>query len=142
MGRWKRKKQFYKSSSKRNMQNNNNGSFSPIDLDRLKMYLVTYRKGCERLCFLDEADVSEDDETVVTKPACAQMIDADDDADGSELIANIAFPALNENIFAKPFLALPNSMTAKQRKAIHKICVDGKIKLLLACLLARFNELN
>jgi hypothetical protein len=124
MPRYKGKSRYYKKKH----QNGNDSSYrgggalSPSDRAALRTYLVDYKHGCERTCFpLDHCP--SDEETVVTAPADHAKSQQDQHA---IQICSSYFPVLTDEVFSRPFLALPENLSGKQRRAVHEICVDGK----------------
>ena len=125
MARWRRK-HYYKDSKDQADQNETSvpkgAGFSDSAKAVLKKYLIDYRNGCKRVCFSDESCHS-DEETVVTEPAANTKYTNDGEKTSVE-IGNQQFPALTNVVFALPYLALPKTLTPKQRRAVHALCVD------------------
>ena len=132
MPRFKRKNHYYskkKKSPNENgtyVPNSRGGGFSPADKLLLLKYLLDYKCGCERVCLPDDI-CSSDEETVVTAPAAKSPMKGKDDCTHIE-IGQSCFPVLTDHVLAQPYLALPTTLTPRQRKAVHEMCVDGKFK--------------
>lgn len=99
---------------------------SPAERALLLKYLLDYKNGCEQRCFPQDFSPS-DEETVVTAPAAKSAMNYDA-ADFVE-IGGSKFPALTEQVLSQPYLALPTTLTSKQRRVIHELCVDGTFAL-------------
>jgi ribonuclease D len=111
MGRWKRKQEYLKKkkSSDDNAEEKMDGkAFSPFDLERVKVYLKQYRDGCFRV-------LKSNGNARAHKP----------DNDKAEVkIGYHEFSALTLDVLSQPFLALPLSLTAKQRRSIHELATQ------------------
>lgn len=136
MPRYKRKSRYYKKKHQNGdaLQNNRGGgALTPSDKIALLKYLVDYKHGCERVCFpLDYCPSDED--TVVTAPADhsnkLQQQTAPDIC-----ICGSNFSALTEDVLRRPYLALPDTLSGKQRRAVHEMCVDGTYTRLSLCVI-------
>jgi ribonuclease D len=125
MARWRRRS-YNKGNKDQAGQNETSvpksAGFSDSAKTVLKKYLIDYRNGCKRVCFSDESCHS-DEETVVTAPAANKKL-TNGGQETSVEIGNHQFPALTDVVFALPYLALPKTLTSKQRRAVHALCVD------------------
>lgn len=126
MPRYKRKSRYYKKKNQNGDSSYNNrggGALSPADRSALLKYLLEYKTGCEKICFPHDFCPS-DEETVVTAPAdhakSQQQEEHDIEIGGSK------FPVLTEQVLSRPYLALPDTLSGKQRRAVHELCVDGE----------------
>lgn len=128
MPRYKRKNRYHRKNKDENgdapYYNPSSGPLSLAEKALLLKYLLDYKSGCERVCFPQDFCPS-DEETIVTAPASTSRNNDGHDESFIE-IANSRFPALTEQVLGLPYLALPKTLTAKQRYAIHEMCVDGK----------------
>lgn len=100
---------------------------SQTEIEKVREYLVLYRNGCERVCYANTAQVSEDDETVVTSPTTNG--EEDSDMNGTEdvvVIGEHEFQPLSDKVLSQPFMELPRTLSSKNRRVIHKLCVDGE----------------
>jgi ribonuclease D len=126
MGRWKRKSRYHKRSKGEPNENETSvprgAGFSASAKTQLQKYFIEYRNGCERVCFPRE-DCPSDEETVVTAPAGNRNQTEDGEEKVIE-IENHRLPALTDAVFALPYLALPKTLTSKQRRIVHEVCVD------------------
>ena len=109
MGRFKRtKKHNYQGAalptSNRDDNDRQSDFFSPAGLEQLQEYLIAYRDGCERVCH-HNGEPKDTSNTLI-------------------VIGNQAFPPLTKTLLSKPYLSLPQSLSSKQRRDVHKICVD------------------
>jgi len=117
------KKRNYHEQNGSQYDNHSGGALSPADRAMLLKYLLDYKDGCERICFPGDFCPS-DEETVVTAPAATNK--SQDDGTFVE-IGGSRFPALTEKVLGLPYLELPRTLSSKQRRAIHELCVDGKM---------------
>ena len=122
MPRFKRKNRYYKRNKKSNDENGeasntttSSSGFSASEKAVLLKYLIEYRNGCERVC---SPVCHSDEETVVTSPGRQSKKYLE--------IAGSRFPALTDTVLASPYLALPKTLSSKQRRRVHEMCVDGK----------------
>jgi ribonuclease D len=113
MGRWKRKKEYYKKKPRKNgasteTTNVENLSdegkpFSPIQLDRVREYLREYRDGCHVM-----------DRGGYFSSKVKENLD----------VGGLCFVALTDDVLTSPFLRLPKGLSPKRRRTIHQLCVD------------------
>lgn len=85
------------------------GTFTESELDAVGTYLEAYQRGAQRICFPSKEDLNRE---------------SDDEKSTTLIIGNVEFPALTENVLAQPYLALPSSLTTKQRRLMHELCED------------------
>lgn len=123
MPRYKRKSWWYKKKHPNDDALDNRGALSPSDRSALLKYLVDYKHGCERVCYPHDYCPS-DEETVVTAPADHSKLQQQTPA-ADIFICGSRFPALTRDLLSRPYLALPDTLTSKQRRAVHDMCVDG-----------------
>ena len=109
MGRYKRTKKYNyqgtaSSTSKRADDERQSDFFLPAAQEQLKEYLIAYRDGCKQVCHGNGELKHTFDNLVV--------------------IGNQPFPPLTKVLLSKPYLSLPHSLSNKQRRDVHKLCVD------------------
>lgn len=107
MGRWKRKAEYYKKSPSSSMdtpQKVKGKSFSGAEYRQIRQYLKDYKDGCHSILQGNTAPSGEQQVSIGSKKY------------------PIVFPPLNEATLTQPYLALPASLSAKQRQSIHFFC--------------------
>ena len=123
MGRWRRRnnngapsdenggQSGYSRRRGRGKKWHNHPPFRKHELEHIRAYLDEYRVRAERVCFGgdDAVDVGINEEDPYAEPT---------------VIAKHTFTALTNDIVSAPYLDLPSSLTAKQRRIVHEICVD------------------
>lgn len=108
MGRFRRKKHYYKGEINSNRKGNNEGQlgFPPKDKKRLISYLEEYRDGAKAIKDNNRGALR------VQGP------------ENNAKVAGIQLPVLTEHVLLQPYLELPSEFTLKQRQFIHDSCVE------------------
>lgn len=91
----------------------NHPPFRKHELEHIRSYLHEYRVRAERVCFGGDgaADVGI-------------PVGEEDTYANPTIIAKHTFPALTIDMLCTPYLDLPSSLTAKQRRIVHELCVE------------------
>jgi hypothetical protein len=108
MGRWRRKNRF-KAKPKGDSATGFNTSWSWKERGDLIRYLKTYRQHAERV-----SDGTYDAESLSMKKSFVRTIGV------------VEMPVLDQRNVSAPYLALPRTLSSKQRLAVHESCVEGK----------------
>lgn len=104
MGRWKRKREYYakRKKSSNDEEEKINKAFALLEMERVKVYLREYRDACYQV-FHGKNPNNDGDEVI---------IDCNN------------FPALTPEVLSRPFLALPSTLSGKQRRFIHELATS------------------
>ena len=127
MGRWRRRNTSGAPSDENGGQSgngrrrgrgkgkwHNHPPFRKHELEQIRSYLREYRVRAERVCF------GGDDAADFGIP----VVDEEDAYANPTIIAKHTLPALAHDILSAPYLDLPSSLTAKQRRIVHELCVE------------------
>ena len=102
---------------RRRGKGNNHPPFAQHELDRIRSYLHQYRVRAEQVCFQHKH--VHDDLGAVGDDGSREDMYVD-----TIVIARHTFPALAEDILSAPYIDLPSTLSAKQRRVVHELCVD------------------
>ena len=137
MGRYKRKKQRYvkqqqQEQSDASSRSSSSGSssiqeatkraktFSHKDRKLLLLYLQQY--------YEEAYSVYHTGHRKKKRPFLESSFSSNDREEEKEqavLIGGQAFPNLTMDVLRKPYLALPEDLSGKQRRVVHETCIDG-----------------
>ena len=115
MGRYRRKDKRKKNLGEKRR------TFNVIEQDLLEAYLQYYHHAANRACFppdINDGYDSDDDETIRMSNRQATAFETD-----STWIGGHEFPALALELLEQPFLALPFTLGARERRAVYELCL-------------------
>ena len=92
----------------------NHPPFRKHELEQIRSYLHEYRVRAVRVCFGGDGAAAN----------FGIPVDEEDTYADPTIISKHTFPALTHGILSAPYLDLPSSLTAKQRRIVHELCVE------------------
>jgi len=107
--------------NRRHKQKSRRLGFSAAEQERIRRYLEAYRDGADHVCFSDH-----DESEGCDGPSIVGIV-PDWCRSKGVIIAGHSFLALREEVLLQPFLSLPATLSSKERKFVHSLCVDGRL---------------
>ena len=138
MGRYKRKKQRYAKQQQQQKQSDacSRSSSSSSSIQEATKRAKTFSHKDRKLLLLYLQQYYEEAYSVYhtghrkkKRPFLESSFSSNDREEEEEeqavLIGGQAFPNLTMDVLRKPYLALPEDLSGKQRRVVHETCIDG-----------------
>jgi len=102
----------------------NHAAFGDHDVERIRTYLTAYRQRAEHLCFREQSE-DERDHNEKSGDMQGMEINGEEDIYSNPIkIGKHEFPALTPDNLSAPYLSLPSTLSSRQRRLVHGLCVD------------------